>query len=73
MGQVESLQGKKAAFLITEAFPFAFLGGNQAVRWLKKHCSKKGAIIIGSGIVNWMRPTREKQIGEVVERLSGLF
>lgn len=73
MPQVKGLKDKKVAFLITEAFPFAFLGGNQAVGWLTKHCEKEGAEILGKGIVNWMRPTREKQIKEVVEKLSKLF
>lgn len=71
--QVPSLQGKKVACLITQAFPFPWLGGNRAVRQMKGACESKGATVIGSGIVNWMKKSREQQIVEVVDRLSGLF
>jgi flavodoxin len=71
--QVASLQGKKVAFLVTEAFPYPWLGGNRAVRQMKRLCEAKGAAVCGSGIVNWMKKRREQQIVEVVDRLSGLF
>ena len=71
--QVASLQDKKVAFLVTEAFPYPWLGGNRAVRQMKKACESKGATVCGSGIVNWMKKRREQQIVEVVDELSGLF
>ena len=71
--QVASLQGKKVALLVTEAFPYPWLGGNRAVRQMKRACESKGATVCGSGIVNWMKKRREQQIVEVVDRLSGLF
>jgi len=71
--QVASLQGKKVAFLVTEAFPYPWLGGNRAVRQMKRLCEAKGAAVCGSGIVNWMKKRREQQIVEVVDRLSSLF
>jgi NAD(P)H dehydrogenase (quinone) len=73
MPQVKGLKGQKVAFLITEAFPFAFLGGNQAVSWLTKHCEKEGAEVLGSEVVTWRRPTREKQIEKVVEKFNKLI
>jgi flavodoxin len=71
--QVASLQGKKVAFLVTQAFPYPWLGGNRAVRQMKRLCESKGATVCGSGIVNWMKKSREQQIVEVVDRLGGLF
>jgi len=71
--QVASLQGKKVALLVTEAFPYPWLGGNRAVRQMKRACESKGAIVCGSGIVNWMKKRREQQIVEVVDGLSGFF
>jgi len=71
--QVASLQNKKVAFLVTEAFPYPWLGGNRAVRQMKRACESKGATVCGSGIVNWMKKRRDQQIVEVVDRLSGLF
>jgi flavodoxin len=71
--QVESLQGKQVALLVTEAFPYPWLGGNRAVRQMKRACESKGATVCGSGVVNWMKKRREQQIVEVVDTLSGLF
>jgi hypothetical protein len=71
--QVASLQGKKVACLVTQAFPYPWLGGNRAIRQMKGLCESKGATVCGSGIVNWMKRSREQQIGEVVDRLSRAF
>jgi len=71
--QVASLQGKKVACLVTQAFPYPWLGGNRAIRQMKQICESKGATVCGSGIVNWMNKRREQQIVEVVDRLSKLF
>ena len=71
--QVESLEGKKVACLITQAFPFPWLGGNRAVRQMTRACESKGATVCGSGIVNWMKKRREQQIVEVVDQVSCLF
>ena len=71
--QVVSLEGKKVAFLVTQAFPYRWLGGNRAVRQMTRACESKGATVCGSGIVNWMHKRREQRIVDVTDRLSGLF
>ena len=71
--QVAPLQGKKVVCLVTEAFPFAWMGGNRAVRQMTRLCKSKGATISGSGIVNWMKKRREQQIVQVTDSLSKLF
>lgn len=71
--QVAPLQGKQVALLVTQAFPYPWLGGNRAVRQMTRLCNAKGATVCGSGIVNWMKKRREQQIVEVVDQLSSLF
>jgi len=71
--QIASLQGKKIAFLVTQFFPFPWMGGNRTVGQMKKICESKGADICGAAIVNWSNRSREKRITEVVEKLSKLF
>lgn len=71
--QIESLQGKKVAFLVTHFFPFPWMGGNRTVGQMKKICESKGAAVCGAEIVDWSNPSREKRITEVVENLSKLF
>jgi flavodoxin len=71
--QVAPLHGKQVALLVTQAFPYPWLGGNRAVRQMTKLCKAKDATVCGSGIVNWMKKRREQQIVEVVDTLSCLF
>ena len=73
LSQIKSLQDKKVAFLVTQFFPFSWLGGNRTIGQMKKICESKGATICGAAVVNWSKPSREKQIAEMVEKLSKLF
>jgi flavodoxin len=68
--QVPSLAGKRVACFVTQSLPFAWMGGNRALRQLKAACQAKGATVCGVGGVNWSRRSREGQIAEVVNRLS---
>jgi len=71
--EIASLQDKDVALLVTQAFPYPWLGGNRAIRQMRKALESKGATVRGSGIVNWMKSRRDEQIVEVVDRLSRLF
>jgi len=73
LSQIKSLKDKKVAFLLTQFFPFPWLGGNRATGQMKKIGESKGATICGTAVVNWSKPGREKQITEIVEKLSKLF
>jgi flavodoxin len=71
---IPELAGKPAACFVTEFFPYAWMGGNNAIRQMKKLCVMKGAKIAGSGVINWKNPARrEEQIERIVERFAGLF
>ena len=71
--QVPSLGGKEVGLLVTEAFPWPWLGGNRAIRQMTATCESKGATITASGIVNWGNRRREEMIVEVTDRLSAAF
>ena len=73
LSQIKSLLDKKVAFLVTQFFPFPWLGGNRTIGQMKKICESKGATICGAAVVNWSKPSRGKQIAEMVEKLSKLF
>jgi len=68
-----ALQGKKVACLVTQFFPYPWMGGNRAIRQMHKLCKSKGATIAGSAVVNWAKSRREKTIAAAVDRLAGLF
>jgi flavorubredoxin len=71
--QVPALQGKQVGLLVTEAFPWPWLGGNRAIRQMTAVCEEKGATVSASGIVNWMNRRREQMIVDVTDRLSAAF
>ena len=71
--KVESLEGKKVACLVTQQLPYAWLGGNRAIRQMKTLCEAKGATILGSAVVNWAKSRRDATTAAAVARLSGLF
>lgn len=68
-----SLEGKKVACLVTQQFPYPWMGGNRAIRQMKKLCKAKGGTIVGAAIVNWAKSRREKTTAEAVDRLAGLL
>jgi len=68
--QINSLKGKNVGCLMTQYFPFPFLGGNRAMRQIINICVRKEATIFGTGIVNWSRSNREEQISKIVESMA---
>jgi hypothetical protein len=71
--QIDSLTGKKVACLVTQQFPYSWMGGNRAIRQMQKLCRAKGATIVGAAVVNWAKSRREKTTEAAIDRLSGLF
>jgi flavodoxin len=68
--QINSLKDKNVGCLMTQYFPFPFLGGNRAMRQIISICVSKGATIFGTGIVNWSRSGREEQISKIIESMA---
>jgi flavodoxin len=73
LAPIASLQGKKVACLVTEYFPFPWMGGNRAIAQMRKLCESRGATVCGTGIVNWSSARRDRMIVEVVDRLASCF
>jgi hypothetical protein len=72
LGQIGSLEKKNVICLITQGFPFAWLGGNRAARQMRKLCEAKGAAVRGAAVVNWMGKGLDRRIANGVEKLSKL-
>jgi len=71
--QIESLQDKKVACLVTQLVPYPWMGGDRAIRQMRRLSEAKGATVCGSGVVNWIRPRREKTTAKAVDQLNRLF
>lgn len=70
--QGASLKEKKVSCFVTEFFPFAWMGGNQAIQQMKRICEAKGAKVYETGVVNWSSLQRKKKIADTVKKLSRL-
>jgi flavodoxin len=68
-----SLENKKVACLVTQFFPYPWMGGNRAIRQMKKICQSKGASIRATAVVNWAKSRREKTMAVAVDHLSKAF
>jgi hypothetical protein len=67
------LTGKKALMLTTQQFPKKWMGGNQALRKMKKLLEEKGAEVLGGEDVNWAKEEgRQERIDFAVNSLVGL-
>ncbi len=73
MKTLPPLGGRTSACFVTQAFPFAWMGGNRAVRQLCRLCEERGASVRGTGVVNWGRSCRERLVSSTAGRLSALF
>lgn len=71
--QLQSLNGKKVACYVTKLLPFHWTGGNRAIARMKKICESKGGEYSGSAIVVFKESKRDRQVGEAVSTLCGLF
>lgn len=70
---VDSLQGKQVACLVTQQFPYPWMGGNRAIGQMKKICQSKGATIRAARVVNWAKSRREGTMASAVASLSKAF
>jgi len=66
------LKGKHVRCFVTQHFPKAWMGGNQALVQMKRLCRLKGADVAETGNVNWMSKARPEQIASVAARLGGI-
>ena len=67
---IGSLDGKRVACLVTQFFPYPWMGGNRPIRQMCRLCESKGATVTGSAIVNWCRFRRAKTTALAIDRLT---
>jgi menaquinone-dependent protoporphyrinogen IX oxidase len=70
LNKVPSLTGQKVDLFVTQAFPYSWMGGNNAIKQMVKSCEAKGAVVRETAIVNWKSKNREEMIQELCTRLS---
>ncbi len=64
------LEGKKIGLYVTHHFPLPWMGGNTAVKQMKKLCEEKGGTVVSSAVISWNEKRRERDILEMLGKLS---
>ena len=70
--KVQTLKGQKVGVFVTQSFKKPWLGGNNAIRYMKRACAAKNGFVTKSGIINWTNIQRETQIDTLVKEFSAL-
>ena len=70
LNKVPSMKGQKVDLFVTQAFPYSWMGGNNAIKQMRSACEKKGAIVGNTSIVNWRNNKKESQIQELINTLG---
>ena len=73
MKTVGTLDGKTVTCLVTQAFPYRWMGGNRALRQMAKHCRARGGKVAAVGVVNWAKSRREATLRAAIDQLSRTF
>lgn len=64
---------KKILCYITMSFPYAWMGGKNAISKMKTAIATAGGKVEGEGIINWSRKSRNKMIEDMVDGFSRVF
>jgi NAD(P)H dehydrogenase (quinone) len=68
LNQLSSLDHKNALCFVTQFFPFAWMGGNNAVKNMKELCKSKGIHVSETGVINWSNSKRSKSIEQLADQ-----
>ncbi len=70
ISRISSMKGQKVDLFATQAFPYAWMGGNNAIKQMRNACERKGAAVGKTAIVNWRSKKKEAQIQELITVLG---
>lgn len=70
---VGGLGGKPCACLVTQQFPYAWMGGTRSVRQMAALCRRKGADPVAHAVVQWAQAKREASILASVGQITQAF
>ncbi len=65
--------GQRVACLLTQQFPYAWMGGCRALGQMKRICRDRGADPCADAIVHWAKSKRAATMSMALERLARSF
>lgn len=69
LNNVATLKEKKVMCFVTEGFPYPWMGGNHAIRQMKKIIKEKNATTSVTGVINWRNKSKEEMIEELISKI----
>lgn len=73
LSQVGSLEGKQVACLLTQQFPYPWMGGNRALKQMTRIVKAKNGVVGATAVVNWATAKRAATMAAAIERLTSAF
>jgi flavodoxin len=70
LNQLDDLTGKEVDIILTQHFPYSWLGGNKGLRTMRKIIQSKGGNVSLSGVVHWSRKDKQDEINNLIELFS---
>ena len=70
MAGLSPLDGKRISLFVTHHFPLPWMGGNNAIRQLKRLCEEKGGQVESHAVISWNERRREGDIAGMIDRLA---
>lgn len=72
LSMISDLNGKKVFRLLTQHFPFKWMGGSIALGQMNKSITLKSGAVTESFVVNWSNKKREEQIEDMITKISNV-
>jgi len=70
LNQLHEINSIKVYCYVTEGLPKAWMGGNRAIRKMKKILEKRNVSVMETGVINWSSKHKENQINNLLIRFS---
>jgi flavorubredoxin len=67
LGLIDRIDGKDCVLFVTHHFPKAWMGGNQALRRMRKHVTGQGGLVRKTFCVNWSSKNRSQDIRNLLD------
>ena len=68
--QLQDCRKQRIYLFVTHHFALPWLGGTQTISELRKQLNDKGAVVIGSSIINWSSKKRQNAIIDLASNLA---
>jgi len=73
LNEIKTLKNKKVAGFVTQLFPYSWMGGNHAIKQMKKACTLKDNNITKSGIINRKNKKCDALIDQLIKDFTDYF